>query len=885
MIKKLFAIFICLVISQQTAFAIRPEVFKLDNGQTVVIEKVQGNKLVCVDTWIKTGSINETDKNSGVAHFLEHLFFKGSKNHKTGEFEKILDGKGAIYNAATSKDYTHYYITIKKEYLPLALELQSDMLLNPSVPQNEMDKERLVVLEEVSRSKDSPDNIVFQNLNSILFKQHPYKREVLGDENVIKNISRKEVFDFYNKWYTPSNMVTVIVGDVNKKEALALVRKDFQNHNGKICQNSYPKELSLKKTETKIEKGNYNTSYLEMAFKGCEFKNTQDAYAMDVLSVILGQGATSYLYKALKEEKNLVTYVDAGHYSLRDDSIFYISLGLNSDNYSTVENEVIKQINLIRTKGVTLEELQKAKNLLERARIYSSESVEDIANSIGYNMVLGGNIDYYSNYIKDVNKITQEDILRVANKYLNPDKMAVSMLVPEKAKTGYVLSDREFSHIALKADGLLVYNYRPKKPLCTSTKTLTKQKAVLITEKNKTADVVAVEIFIKGGDFVSNKAGLTNVLAKSLIRGTKNHTAQEISQQLENSGIVLKPNSDADYFQISLKSTKSDFNKAFELLKEVMNEANFPEKEVKKAKNDILDSIKIEQDAPKSLAMNAFQAKIYPNTSYGVSFEDLKKSVPTISREDILNYYNNYFMPENMVISVSGNINQADIQNKFNDFIIRKGIAIDQKSFQKPYKPLIQNEQVITSKKTQTTWIVQGYRVPSAYSEKEFAVLKVINSILSGGMSSRLFIDLREKKGLAYEIGCTCPTLLDNSWFILYIGTNPKNKDLVLQEFQNELNKLMNNKVPQEELSLAKQRLIGYLALTQETNSQRASQRGRYEILNKGDDFAEKYEKLVESVSADDIMKVANRYFKKPFVISIVEPYSLQTPTSPTGGK
>jgi zinc protease len=724
MIKKIFVMVAVFVIFSQVAIASEPEVFKLDNGQTVVIQKVPQSKLVCVDTWVKTGSINENDKNNGVAHFLEHLFFKGSKKYKQGEFEKILDGKGAIYNAATSKDFTHYYVTIKKEDLALALDLQADMLLNPAIPQNEIDRERLVVLEEIARSKDSPNNIVFQNMNSLLFKQHPYKRDVIGTEDIIKNITRREIFEFYDKWYTPSNMVTVIVGNVDKRQALSLVRASFNQPKGQICQKEYPRELPLKKLETKIVKGKYNTAYLEMAFKGCEFKNTKDAYALDVLSVILGQGATSYLYKALKEDKNLVTYVDSGHYSLRDDSIFYISLGLNSENYSAAENEVIKQIKLIREKGVSLGEVQKAKNILERSYIYGNESVENIANSIGYDMVLGGDLKYYTCYIEQVKKITDQDILRVAKEYLDPNKMAVSLLVPEKSKIGMSGSQKEHSHLASKAEGLLVYGYKPLNIVSDVVETTTSENSQLIVEKNKTADVVAVEIFIKGGDFLANKVGLCDVISKSLTRGTKDFSAQEISEQIENSGIILVPSSNPDYFQISLKSTTADFEKAYGILKDVLNNADFSENEIRKAKGDILDEIKIQQDSPKAVAMEKFKSKIYPNTPYGVSLEQLKNSINTITRTDVVNYYNNYFVPENMIISVSGNIDTCDIQAKFDNFIKRKGQIVDQKKFEKPLQLLDKPEKTMTKKKTQTTWVVLGQRVPSLNNEKDFVTLK-----------------------------------------------------------------------------------------------------------------------------------------------------------------
>lgn len=878
---KVFCLIVLCFLCMQIAMASEPEVFRLQNGQTVVLQQVPNSKLVCVDTWVKTGSINEIDENSGVAHFLEHLFFKGSSKYKAGDFERILDGKGAIYNAATSKDFTHFYITIKKEDLPLALDLQSDMLLNPLIPQNEMDKERMVVLEEISRSKDDPNSIVFQNINSILFKQHPYKREVIGSADVIKNISREEVFDFYNKWYVPENMVTVIIGNIDKEKALALVNQYFICEKTKsLClspKNKYMQESELTTIETKIQKGKYNTAYLQLAFKGCDFKNTKDTYAMDLLAVILGQGNTSYLYKALKENKNLVTYVDAGHYSLRDDSIFYISAGLNSENYSAVENEIISQISQIRCKGVTPEELQRAKNILERSHIYSNESVENIANSVGYDMVLGNDLQYYTTYIDEIKKITEKDILRVANQYVNPNKMAVSLLLPENAKIGAKPVDFKPKHIAARATGIMTYNYKPEDSQLPTTlpsrvyKNTTSGGAQLIVEKNDAADIVAVEILIKGGEFLA-KPGVCDVLTKTLTRGTKKASAQEISRQLEDNGIIITPDVNSEYLSISLKSTKADFDKAFEILKDIMNNAAFPEKEVAKAKKDILDEIKFQQDQPQDVALDMLKSKIYPKQPYGYSMNDIKESMPKITRADAANYYYSYFAPQNMVISVSGNVDVCDIRKKFDNFVARKGKPVDIKAFMMPFAPLESSSKVMTKRRTQSAWIMTGQKTCGFRDEKDFATLKVINSILSGGMSSRLFIDLREKKGLAYEVGCSYPSLYNGSYFVFFIGTNPKNTELVQKEFSNEINRLMTQPVSPEELNLAKQRLIGYLALGQETNSQRAYQRGRYELFGKGYNFTDKYEKLIESISADDIMKTANKYFKQPSVVAIVEP-------------
>ena len=157
---KKFAIlvFIIFLSISQSVFALDYSTYKLDNGQTVIIKEVHDNPIVTIDTWIKTGSVNENDKNNGVAHFLEHLFFKGTTKHPTGEFDRILETKGAVTNAATSKDFTHYYITIPSKDFLTAIELHADMLMNPLIPRKELEKERKVVIEEIAKTNDNPEN-------------------------------------------------------------------------------------------------------------------------------------------------------------------------------------------------------------------------------------------------------------------------------------------------------------------------------------------------------------------------------------------------------------------------------------------------------------------------------------------------------------------------------------------------------------------------------------------------------------------------------------------------------------------------------------------------------------------------------------------------------
>jgi len=284
MLKNIFLTIItfCFTLS---VWAVDFTVQKLPNGQTLVVQENHNNPIVTIDTWVRTGSINETDTNSGVSHFLEHLFFKGTKKHPVGEFDNILESKGAVVNAATSKDFTHYYITIPSQHFDTALELHADMLTDPQIPRKELEKERKVVLEEISKDLNTPAKKVYNNLNDLLYTHHPYKRKVIGSADVISTIRREEILDYYNKFYTPSNMITVIVGDVDTANVIDKITKAFGSDNKKTIKKHYRKEFPIFTQKRKTEYLDTQSGYMMIGFRGVNICD-KDTFALDVLAEI-----------------------------------------------------------------------------------------------------------------------------------------------------------------------------------------------------------------------------------------------------------------------------------------------------------------------------------------------------------------------------------------------------------------------------------------------------------------------------------------------------------------------------------------------------------------------------------------------------------------------
>lgn len=865
-----FVIIITLLTFAQSVFAIDYSTYKLDNGHTVIIKEVHDNPIVTIDTWIKTGSINENDRNNGVAHFLEHLFFKGTTKHPTGEFDSILESKGAITNAATSKDFTHYYITLPSEYFNTAMDLHADMLMNPLIPRKELEKERKVVIEEIAKTNDSPETKLYENMIGAFYNIHPYKRKVIGKKEIIENIPREEILNFYNTWYNPSNMITVVVGDVNTLEALNSIKQNFNKKETKKCK--LPHYKSDKPIEKQIEidaNDKVKTGYMIIGFRGVPQENRADSYALDVLSTILGDGRSSKLYQSVKEQKQLAYSISAGHASMKDDSIVFVRANFIPENKDKVKKAVFDEINKIRNGNFDEQEINTAKSIIERDTFYSRESTSNIANELGYTTLVYGDSKYYDEYIANIKKVTKADLIRVAKKYLNPNHAVISVMLPEESAQE---NNKKISHIQDK--------HKTEPVIVKQDKTITQYKLPcdinIIINHNKLNDIVAMEIYAKGGNYIEQKSGLGSITAAAMMKGTKKYSMADLSQIMEQNGIKIAPSNGSDMFSISVKTTKNDLCLTFDLLNEIVNNASFDAQELEKVKTEKLYAIQKSRDLPSNVAFEEFKTTIWSGTPYGITGKVLEKTIPTINRAEILNFYNSIFYPENLVISINGNVDDEEIiKNITNIFCVTRDSnakKFDYAAYQNTFHPLSTNKTVKKAKDSEAAWVVMGWLTDGVNSKKDVATLQVIDSILGSGMSSRLFNNLRGQQGLAYQVGSSFAANVNQGVFAVYIGTNPDTALHSKNELLKQINILKREFVSDKELQEAKDKILGNFILSQETNMEKAYTLGWFELSGRGFEYINEFPQLIKSVTTTDIIRVANKYFEQPYVTTIVAP-------------
>jgi predicted Zn-dependent peptidase len=404
-----------------------PTVHTLPNGLTIIAEQLPGSA-VNLNLWLNVGSVLEDDSINGMAHFLEHMIFKGTPRLASGAFEKAIEERGAVTNAATSQEYTHYYITTApKDFRDLA-PLQLEVVLNASIAEESFAREKLVVLEEIRRAEDNAQRRIFNQVAQVGFANSPYCRPVLGSTSIIEQLRPQQMQDFHAHWYQPNAMTAVVVGNLPTEDLIATVADSFaQTYTIKSPSQVLPVPIleAVKPFETIVSRDcvdeSIQQSRLILMWRVPGLAQLKETYALDVLAVILGKGKVSRLFRELREEKSWVSSISVSNMTQGNQGLFYIAAQLPTENISKVEAAVLAQIEKIQLDLMTESELNRIRTQVANRFIFGNERASDRANLYGYYYSQLQTLEPAFNYPQEIQSLQGEDMRRAAQKYLSSE--------------------------------------------------------------------------------------------------------------------------------------------------------------------------------------------------------------------------------------------------------------------------------------------------------------------------------------------------------------------------------------------------------------------------------------------------------------------------------
>lgn len=394
----------------------------------------------------------------------------------------------------------------------------------------------------------------------------------------------------------------------------------------------------------------------------------------------------------------------------------------------------------------------------------------------------------------------------------------------------------------------------------------------VIAIENPAADIVSARLFVRAGHIheTAENSGIFDLLTAVLTKGTQGKTALAIAETVESIGAGFGADVSSDYSSISLKTVSSDFETVLALAAEVVRSPSFPESEIELERRLILQSLKSVKEQPFSVAYNQLREALYTSHPYGLTNEQTESRVQTLTRVELIAAHQQYFRPDNTVAAVVGRLSPALavslMERYFGDW------QAPNQPLPKLQLPPIQAaaQKIVTVQDTNQAFVVLGHLAGSV-SSPDYAALKIISTHLGNGLSSRLFVELREKQGLAYDVSAFYPTRLGTSQFVAYIGTAPENVPIALSGLQSELNRMITTPLTAEELQVAKNKILGQYALGKQTNGQIAQTMGWYETLGLGIGFDEDFQRAIAAVTIAEVQAAAERCFVEQ-VMSVLGP-------------
>lgn len=617
----------------------------LDNGLVCLVKEDHSAPVVAVQIWVGSGAIHEGRfLGSGLAHYMEHMIFKGTPTLGPADISRTIDEAGGNINAYTAHDRTVFYCDLPSKNWKVGVDILSDAVMNATLPEDEWEREKKVILREFAMGYDSPERVLSKLLWSTAFRTHPYRHPVIGYEDVFRKRTREDLLAFFHENYVPDNMTAVVIGDINANEVqehLATVFKDFERRNRPpVVLPSEPPQLSERFAR---KTGPYEVTRMVMAFHTTPLSHP-DTPALDVLSEIVGDGRSSRLYRKLRDELQLVHSIDAWSHTPLSAGLFGITATFQPDQEKEVLRVLHDEIASWQTTPFTEAEIEKARRRQLVRELGSLQTMSGQASSYGSGEYYAGSPRYSETYLAQLESVTAEDLTRVVQTYLTQPNQTTVLLSPE-------------------ADPAVTTNKTAPSPSATDlrdsiSKVMLPNGTPVIIREDHRLPFVHIAAVLGGGLLSESEdtAGITQLTADMLTRGTQHRTGMDIAEWLDQRGASLNAFSGRNSFGLLATGLSDDADEVMKTLAECLLQPAFPERELTKQRTVQLAAIRRQQEQPMPVAQDRLREALYPHHPYRWIPAGLEASVANLDREALVAYHRDHLKAGNLVISVFGDI-------------------------------------------------------------------------------------------------------------------------------------------------------------------------------------------------------------------------------------
>jgi zinc protease len=842
----------------------------LRNGLTVLVRRDASAPVVAIVTHVKAGYFDETDDIVGIAHVLEHMYFKGTPTRGVGEISRETKAAGGYLNAGTIYDYTSYYTVLPSSGLAAGLAIQADAYANSLVDAEELRKELEVIIQEAKRKADNPGAVAVESLYELLHDKHRMRRWRIGHEDLLRTFTREKVAGFYRTFYKPSNTILSIVGDLDPESVLRQVEQHYGTlGNGEVQRSAGPEEPERTGFRYRERSGDITQTQLAFGWRTVPTLH-HDTPLLDAAAAVLGTGRASRLYRSVRERK-LAASVSSYNYTPTDLGVFVVHTEGPPDKALDAARAVWSQVRDLREAGVGRDELWRARRIFESQWIRRFETMEGQANHLAEWEALS-DWTLGDHYLERLLTATPEQVTDIVRQYLAPERAALLLYRP--ASTPIVPRD----HTAMREflEGTPKEPHRVAPPVAASATPPPSGKANLertvgtvqvfrtandvpILVRRKSSAIVHLGVYALGGasDEPFDRAGLTHLLARTTIKGTRHRTAAQLAEAAELLGGSVAPSTGSEMFGWSFSVPRMHFDAAAALLAEIVTEPALAEESLATEKSIAISDLALLRDDMYRYPMRLLTRAAFPGHAYGVPASGMEETIERVTADHLRSWHETRLLQGPVAIVVVGDVDSADaarlLATRFR--ALRLGEATPLATPRWPASRAVLTE----PRQKKQTALALGFPSPARNDEARYAAGLIAG--VASGLGGRFFEELRDRRSLAYTVHAHASERRLAGLFIAYIATSPEKEEEARQGLLAEFAKLRERDVSDDEIVRAKAYALGTHAIRQQSGGAVLTDVVDAWLAGTGLEELDTFEEHIRAVTPRAMREVAERYF------------------------